>query len=342
MNTTVTDVLTMRSSFSFYVPSSEAHLIEPCAGVADATVIKGTDGPRMIQAMRSRGWSGSVLFDRAGYDPRTPAVEAERWLETQAAAGADRLLSPGRWIPWDESGDELKSGLDREHESVASATGTTLTLALDSRWLTKGLYSTLEALGGLDAPVALVLAHTGDPLSATVEVVNNLLALTRNVTDLTLLRSDHGAIGAVAFGAIHGSIGLRPTYRHFTPPRTQAWAIPGDKTPRVFVWDLMDWFTAHNVAGWTTAHVNLDCKLKCCGGQRIDRFLDERRAAEATQHNITVLAHLARFILDAPETDRRRLFGKLCAEAVGRYGTMGKISMRIEPKRQLLQWAQFA
>ena len=61
---------------------------------------------------------------------------------------------------------------------------------------------------------------------------------------------------------------------------------------------------------------------------------------EAETHNRTVLAHLAAYVINAPDEDRRRLFASLCSEAVERYDRLG--SMMIEPPGQLAAWAIWA
>lgn len=332
---------TLEDSFSFYLPATDARLVRACAELADAVVVKGPGGPKLVTAMSATGWTATVLFDRANYERGATPVEPDRWFEAQANAGADRLLTAGAWIPWDRSGEILLRAVEQEQRAASRAPGCTMLLALDCRWLRAGLYSTIAALEGLDQPVALVLAHRGDPLGSS-DAVNGLLALTRTISGLTVLRCDHGGIGAVAFGASHASMGLRTVYRHFVPPHVEARGIPNDRTARLFAWELMDWFSASRIAGWAAMEWTTSCALTCCGGQTLDRFLDDRLAADAGLHNRTVLAHLANYVLGAPVTDRRRLFGRLCSDAVARYGPMGKLSEIIEPKAQLLQWAQFA
>jgi hypothetical protein len=104
----------------------------------------------------------------------------------------------------------------------------------------------------------------------------------------------------------------------------------------------MDWFTASTIGGWSTTRVTPSCEYSCCDGQRIERFLDERRKLEADTHNRTVLSALAEEILVIPESgDRRRAFGRMCFEAVERYGVMGGLTSVITPKPQLTQWAQY-
>jgi hypothetical protein len=331
---------TLTPTFSFYVPSSDRLLIEACSMTADGVVVHGVNGPAVVAAMRRDGFEATVLFDRAGYERRTKATAASAWFDAQFAAGADRVLTAGRWVEWDLAGDALARAVDAVREEVGTAREVTLLFAVDSRWITTtdGLYRTIATLAQVPEPIALVLAHRDDPLGA-MTAVNSLLALTRNVKDLTILRSDHGAIGAVATGAIHGSTGLLPRYRHFVPPTVTSGGRVMDRTARVFVLDLMDWFTGFTIAGWGATGVDLNCKLACCGGQSLTRFLDERLSAD--DHNRVVLGWLAAHVLDAEPMDRLGEFSQLCTRALGHYGPMGKLSDVTVPKSQLEQWAQF-
>jgi hypothetical protein len=141
------------------------------------------------------------------------------------------------------------------------------------------------------------------------------------------------------YGARHASIGLIASYRHFVPVGRSGGGKRDDMTARVFIREMMDWFTALTIAGWGTVSWNLRCHLPCCGGQSLTRFFDERVEGSAMVHNRTSLASLADEILDAPREERRRLFTDMCLSALDCYGAMGKLSMVTKPKQQLLQWA---
>jgi hypothetical protein len=263
-------------------------------------------------------------------------------LEEQQSAKADRLLTPGCWV--ESAPGHLPFDAQIEGEaSLAAEYDATCLFCIDYRWLTKSAQhdEMLKSLRALGLPVAVVLADRADPLCHP-GAVDALVALTKRVENVTILRADHGAIGALAFDAVHASIGLTTTHRHAVPPGVRAFAIPNDRSARVFVRDLMDWFTASTIGGWSTTRISPACGYPCCNGQRIERFLDDRRKAEADLHNRTVLAALAEEILAVPEVgDRRRAFGRMCFDAVERYGIMGGLTSQISPKAQLCQWAQY-
>ena len=330
--------ITLNETFSFYVPSSNASLIAVCSELSDAVTVKGPQGPATIRAMRDQGWDRTDHFDEGGYDPKVAAVDTEAWLDDQARAGADRLLSAGTWVPWDPTGDALVRAIDTEMERLRRWSDASALLAIDHRWLTRAPMKLVEALTGLDRPVSLVLAHPAAPLSAT-SAVDGLITLVSNVSDVAILRTDHGGLGAIVYGAQHAALGLLGTYRHFVPVGQQGGGKLDDRTARVFIREMLDWFTALTIAGWGALSWDLRCDLTCCDGQRLDRFFDERLEHEAMVHNRTALAYLAEEILSAPRDERRRAFSAMCSQALTRYGAMGKLSMVTKPKPQLVQWA---
>jgi hypothetical protein len=334
--------LTLRGTFSFYVSGSDAERIRTCAEGADAIVVAGASGPMTVRQLRNEGWTGTVLFDRVSYRDSRVSVDIPRWMADQESAGADRLLTPGCWVGSEGGPATLTSQIEAEVK-IAEQYAATCLLALDYRWLTKSShhYELLRVLQELETPVAIVLGDRSDPLGH-LGAVDALVAITKRVDGISLLRTDHGAVGALAFDAAHASIGLTTTHRHVVPPTVQAHGIPNDRSARVFVNDLMDWFTASTIGGWSTTRITPACNYSCCEGQRIERFLDERLKSEADRHNRTVLAAIVDEILGHPETtDRRRAFGRMCYDAVERYGIMGGFTTEITPKAQLSQWAQY-
>lgn len=329
---------TLASTFSLYVPSTDSATLAVVDSIADAVTIKGPSGPAVVRELRRDGWDTPVIFDRSGYDPRTSEIEPEPWFDDQAAAGADRLLTAGTWLAWDSSGASLEQAVEIEAERCDGHPDATAVFAIDHRWLTKRPMDIVDALTALGHPSALVLAHQTDPLGST-NAVQGLIALTRTVENLSVLRTDHGGFGALVYGASHAAVGLIGSYRHFVPPERSGGGKTDDRSPRVFVRPLMDWFTGITIGGWTTAKMNLHCHLDCCHGQDLNRFFDPRYDAEAVVHNRFTLSQLADDILDAPIEERRQRFTQLCLDALDFYGPMGKLSMVTKPKRQLNQWA---
>jgi len=217
---------------------------------------------------------------------------------------------------------------------IAADLDATVVLALDARWLAKQIDLLTDVLLSADRPIAVVMAHRADPLSLG-GAVTGLRWLSSRVPHLSFLRSDHGAIGAVAFGADHASIGLSTTNRHFATSMMKPRQLPGGSS-RLFVRQLLDWFRASEVAGWSAAGADIICRLRCCKGASLARFLDED--LDATWHNMVALADFADYVLGADADDRAVEFLNECRSAAARYGLAGFKGPE-NPKAQLTGWA---
>jgi len=191
----------------------------------------------------------------------------------------------------------------------------------------------VDALGDAGRPVALVLADRADPL-AVGGAVAGLRWVAQRVPQLIILRSDHGAIGAVAFGAVHASIGLNTSTRHFATSAMRPRRLPGGSS-RVFIRPLVDWFRSSEIAGWTAAGLDLSCRLSCCNGAELARFLDDD--LDATWHNMNALADFAE-VLNVNAEDRGLEFLNDCRAAAALYGLAGFKGPE-NPKAQLTGWA---
>lgn len=330
--------LTSAPSYSFYLGPTDHDLIRLCAQHSDALTIRGASGPQHIAQLRAGGLDVPVLFDREAWRAKPGATVAPGpWIDAQATAGADRLLTPGRYVPWssDAPTEQLKRvalelALARRWEAVPL-------LAVDARWLGRDAVGLADALKAGGGPVALVLVEGGDPLALS-GAVQGLRYVAATVPGLMILRSDHGALGAVAFGARHAALGLRPGDRHGTTPDRRGFGKQGDRTARVFVYAFADWFTAATIAGWALADPGwARCGLECCRGQDLSRFLDEDYADEVRLHNVLSLRQLADLVLDADGNERRTEFLGFCQQAADRYGRSGFRGPQ-DPKAQLTGW----
>jgi len=332
ISTAVPRPATSATSFSWYVPPTHKLLVQG-GDLADAVTIAGPKGPTEIRKLRQAGFSSPVLFDGTGYKG-TDLPPADAWIAQQRAVGADRALLPGVFGPWDKDDHTSLVDLVTEQSRISADLDATMLLAIDARWLAKRTEILTDVLGSADRPVALVLGHPADPLSLGGAVAG-LRWLARRVPHLSLLRCDHGAIGAVAFGADHASIGLSTTNRHFATIAMKPRSAPG-RSSRVFVRQLIDWFRASEVAGWSATGADINCRLRCCGGASLARFLDAD--LDATWHNMVALADFAAYILDADPDDRAAEFLNECRAAAGRYGLAGFKGPE-NPKAQLTGWA---
>jgi len=322
-----------QGSFSFYISAYRSDLILPASELADAVTIAGPKGPAAMRRVRGAGLESDVLFDGMGYAGKELPPAAE-WVRTQLESGATRTLLPGVFLPWDKDDETSVSDVVAAQAALGEDIGSTMLLALDSRWLAKRSDLLMDVLRRASAPAALVLAHRADPLAAG-GAVQAVRQLARSIPGLMLLRSDHGSIGALAFGAQHASVGLTTSTRHFTTAEMKARRLPGGSS-RVFVRGLLDWFRAGEIAGWTAAGSETRCHLSCCRGADLGRFLDPD--LDATWHNMCAIADFADFVLNADPEDRAAEFLAECRRTASLYGLAG-FNGPESPKSQLTGWA---
>lgn len=308
-------------------------LLSRSVELVDALTVAGRKGPGEIRRLRDGGFSAPVLFDGCGYTGQDLPPPTE-WVALQRDAGADRLLLPGAYAPWDKDNNSEFVLLVKEQSSMSADLEAGMLIATDSRWIAKKCDVVLDALLEANRPVALVLADRADPL-AVGGAVAGLRRLAQAVPQLSILRSDHGALGAMAFGAVHASIGLNTSTRHFATAAMRARSLPGGSS-RVFVRPLVDWFRASEIAGWFAAGLNLRCNLPCCNGAGLDRFLDDD--LDATWHNMNALADFADVVLSVNVEDRAVEFLSACRAAASHYGFAGFKGPE-NPKAQLTGWA---
>ena len=325
-----------RPTFSFYLTAHKCK-VDPgtalrAARLADSITVAGAKGPKIVRQLRTAGLDAPARFDGLGYSTDEP-IDAAQWIQLQREADATELLLPGVLVPWNQGDHAALKAVIWQQGRIAGDLGASLLLALDARWIARGADRLIDSMLEAARPVALVLAHRADPLSE-VGAVSELRRICARVPNLSVLRSDHGAVGALAFGARHAAMGLTTSTRHYAGASKGAWRRPGTAA-RVFVRLLLDWFLASDIAGWTAAGNLLACRLPCCGGRSLDRFLDPQN--EVTIHNMMALADFARFVISAEPVDRAAGFLRACQEATSRYGLAGLHGPE-NPKPQLTSW----
>ena len=317
---------------SWYLRPSHP-LLAKSAALAGALTVTGRRGPVEVRRLRDSGLDVPVLFDGLGY-AGADLPDASEWVNTQLGVGAHLPLLPGMFVPWDKNDVNPLLISIKEQASLAADFAAGMLIALDARWVAKKYTLLANALCDANCPVALVLADRADPL-AIGGAVTGLKWISQRVPQLSILRSDHGAIGAVAFGAAHASIGLNTSTRHFATSAMRPHKIPGGSA-RVFIRSLLDWFRASEIAGWTAAGLDLSCRLPCCDGATLARFLDDD--LDATWHNMNALADFADAVISNRIDDRAIDFLNECRAAAARYGLAGFKGPE-NPKAQLTGWA---
>lgn len=204
-------------TFSFYLTAAlckrSPELALSAARLADEITIAGPTGPNVAVLLRKTGVEAPILFDGTGYKDGV-LLAADAWVDQQRSVGSLRPLLPGVFLPWDKDDCSVFTAAVREQSRIAADLDATMLLAIEARWIAKRTEVVVETLRSADQPVALVPAHRADPLAISGAVAG-FRRIASRVKRLTVLRSDHGAIGALAFGADHASIGLTTT----TQPR---------------------------------------------------------------------------------------------------------------------------
>jgi len=324
--------ITMLPSFSLYVTATNVGLIKQAAEFGDSITIAGPKGPETISRLRAAGFAKPVLFDGMGYAGRDLPIDG--WVSEQIRAGADRALLPGVFVPWDKDDDIQMLATIAEQSHIARDLNATLLVAIDGRWIARRHSALVDALVAAECPAALVLADPRDPL-AIKGAVAGLRSLAGGAPHLSILRCDHGGLGAVAIGGGHAAMGLSTSTRHFVATGMKANRLV-DNTARLFVRSVLDWYRAAEIAGWSSAGARLDCSLQCCGGESLARYLDGD--LDARWHNMNALADFGDFVLNADPDDRTAEFVNACRSAISRYGLAG-IHGPASPKPQLTSWA---
>ena len=324
------------ATFSFYLTAhhctSRPQDARAAASLADKLTIAGPKGPTAADRLRASGFNSPILFDGTGY-ARQDLPPPDVWVDRQRRAEAACHLLPGFFLPWNKDSSDGFLAAVQEQSRIAADLDATILLAIDARWIARRTDLVVDTLCETGQAVALVLADPADPLSVG-GAVPGLRRIASRVSRLSVLRSDHGAIGALAFGADHASVGLRTGTRHFAEAGKGARRNPGPSS-RVFVRSLLDWFLADQIAGWTAAGRDLECDLECCDGRSLGRFIDPD--LDVNSHNMKALAEVAEYVLNADPVERARLFLDVCRDAASKYGVAGFKGPE-NPKPQLTSW----
>lgn len=271
------------------------------------------------------------------------------WLTHQTAASA--LTSRVRWVPApgspaDESLAEavaVARDFVRFAERECPSQPRLGLFAVDHRWLSSQSprQMLIGAMRAVEAPVGIMLGKGRDPLD-TARAVEGLVELIQRVDQVVVLRCDHGALGAFAFGAAGGAIGIGTSTRHYVPPDEGSWADLTDPTPRVFLPTIMAWWKGSRLAYYEGDPL-FNCPCEECQGASLARFQDERLRIAADAHSVCCWSAIARDLESAAPTERTERWIALCQRA---YGALDELEehgngLLEPPSRQLKAWLRF-
>jgi hypothetical protein len=304
--------------------------------------------------LRRGGFDGALVLDPAKYDRDAPAHEQlpfggvlQDWVDRQAQHRVAAYLSPSAYVDDGDLG-ALQAIIDDGVEfcRLCSAAGHPapgfLVVPVARSWLTTNLDPLVSRLVDAAVPVALMLGDPNDPLG-TQAAIEGLVAIVTALDVVALMRSDLSAIGAVAWGAIMGSIGTLTSSRHFVQPTRRAGGVSGDKTPSVLVETV-----ASYVRGSKLEYVEgdgglLTCNCPVCDGRSLTRFGQTIYASEAFFHNQHVWQAIAARVLgqaDAAQPGAWRAVCELALDALVELEVRTGVSF--PPPGYLRAWSQLA
>lgn len=328
-------------------------------------VLSGEKGLEQINAFRPAAAKRKAaqgcpmaLVDPATYLPRKkkarqldlpyPSDDAS----DQAEAGGVEADSDGSWWRFRAEGAGLASLLTTGPVVRAADRYTLLrglrrwadqeravpVVAVTSHWLRTGLDVLIELVGQEQRPVALVLADSHnalDPIGAVAGLVR-LIAEVRPLP-ISLLRCDISAIGAVAFGAALGAVGLTTGTRHCglgtRPPKGR----PVDLSPSVFLPRLFDYRKTSSLPGLAAAPLLMTCTCLVCRGGSLLRFAESHDTTALALHNLHSAEDIAAAVL--ADADPASAWVNRCHDAVAATEQLIAVDGAAAVPSWLRQWA---
>jgi hypothetical protein len=280
---------------------------------------------------------------------RTPDDE---WLHYQTDLGLAVVASRVRWVPDPSSTSEqvLRDATTEARQFLQLAGKQApnhhamALFAVSYRWLTstKPRSQLAAALRSVDGTIGLMLGKGQDPLD-NAHAVEGLVRIVQSVDRVAVLRCDHGALGAYAFGAFGGAIGMSTSTRHFTVPDTPGRADHTDPTPRLFLPFLMAWWKGSRLPYYEGDPLFDSCPCSVCDGESLVRFQDERLKPEADAHSVACWSAMAHELAKTEPARRSEYWLYLCRQA---YAYLDDLEDRYErlhpPSKQLKAWLRLA
>jgi hypothetical protein len=335
-----------------HVGARAPEYVERLARLAGGVVLQAPlRSPRTKELARS-GMPVLLQHDaRAEDDQRTLLAPDDAWLIDQTASAI--LASRVRWVPSPnlasehalrEAANEARLFLRLAREQAPTRSSMAL-FAVSHSWLTSAkprhqLIAVLQSVGG---SIGLMLGKGKDPLDSA-HAVEGLARVVQSVDQVAVLRCDHGALGAYAFGALGGSIGIGTSARHFVMPGKGGWADLSDPTPRVFLPSLMAWWKGSRLPYYEGDPLFDSCTCNVCDGASLVRFQDESLESEADAHSVACWSAIALELARVEPSRRAERWVDLCLQAYthhddieDRHGGLPQ-----PPSKQLKAWLRLA
>jgi hypothetical protein len=304
--------------------------------------------------LRRGGFDGALVIDPARYDRGAPVHEQlpfggvlQDWVDRQAQHQVAAYLSPS---PYVDDGDlgALQAIVDDGVEfcRLCSEAGHPapgfLVVPVARSWLTTHLDPLVGRLVDAAVPVALMLGDPTDPLGSQA-AVEGLVAMVTALDTVALMRSDLSAIGAVAWGALMGSIGTLTSSRHFVQPTKRAGGVSGDKTPSVLVEAIASYIRGSKLEYVEGDGGLLTCHCPICDGRSLTRFGQTLYLPEAVFHNQHVWQAIAARVLGQAEAAQPVAWRAVCEQALDALVELeARTGVSFPPPGYLRAWSQLA
>jgi len=281
-----------------------------------------------------------VLMDANLYSGkrRKPAIEQlnRDWITTQRELG----------LPWAMTDSGYCGEGDIAGLQALLSNGTRLgsrvitMLPLSIRWLIDDpdlLRTEIEKQGN---PVALILENENDPLDQK-GAIGGLVALLAGAVPVLLLRSDTGALGALAHGAAHAAVGTLSSLRHLYP------VVPGGGPSRhlsFVIPRLLGYYLHSRFEGAHTADPNHPawlCGCTFCGGRDLSWIANSHDNDDsAFKHSIAAIAEMgASLITAAARVSSAQAWTNMCAAAQMEHLNVSNVNgSSWQPKKALSEW----
>jgi hypothetical protein len=261
-------------------------------------------------------------------------------LDGQRASGASGALTPTGFI-----------GPDAEPAMIAAVTAANrlerddvlVWLPCHWRWVTEPRLTRLIAVARTSRhPVALSLSDPMNPLEHP-EVPLGLRRAVAEIPRLVLWRVDLAGIDALAHGATAAAIGIVPSLRHLTEPGSTGFAsTPGQRSPHVFLPDLLRFVRAHKMQDdWYASIPAPTCPCPICAGAAVDRF-DGTSASRLLGHlhNVVQLTYLHSDLLGSGRGRRQWWHERLDDARTAHHHLAGLVSTPVPFPKVLNIWSK--
>jgi hypothetical protein len=322
---------------------------EPRSAVREygCAIVPGRNGAKVV------GECPGAFVDPFRYCRKQAAVpdslfQFDEWWERQRAARVSICLTDSpRIVARDR--DALRKALRRWAKEARPAL---VVLPLDPWWLRAGLSCLIDEVSTAQRPVAVVLMDAYNGLDVAGAVAG-LVAFVSAVAPLpvVLARCDVSAVGAVAYGAFAGFVGISSSTRHGAIPMSrsgdQAQDGERDDSPSVFVPALHAYLRSSKLPAISRGGANdiLCCYDPVCAGEsllQVSRLAETNLKAARTRayrHNMAAHDQLAQRVLSAEEP--KDAWWERCKSGADQTAALIGQGISLSVPRWLRQWLEF-